>query len=106
MSLKDDFAAVHDGYVRAAALRLLADLPEYRANDVVIADAVRAIGHGCTNEQLRGHLVWLEEHRLVTLRALGDMSIATLTERGLDVAAGRASVPGVQRPHPSRGPAR
>lgn len=106
MSLKSDFAAVHDGYIRAAALRLLAELPEYRANDVVIADAVRAIGHGCTNDQVRGHLTWLEEQRLVKLADLGGMTIATLTERGAEVAAGRAHIDGVQRPHPVRGPGR
>jgi hypothetical protein len=102
MSLKSDLAAALDGYIRSAALRLLADLPEYRANDVVIADAVRAIGHGCTSDQIRGHLTWLEEQRLVTLADLGGVTIATLTERGADVAAGRTEVPGVHRPKPGR----
>lgn len=102
MSMKSDFAAVHDGYIRSAALRLLADLPEYRANDIVIADAVRAVGLGCTNDQLRGHLTWLEEQRLVTVTEVGGMKVATLTERGEDVAAGRAHVDGVQRPKPGR----
>ena len=102
MSMKSDFAAVHDGYIRSAALRLLADLPEYRANDIVIADAVRAVGLGCTNDQLRGHLTWLEEQRLVTVAEIGGMKVATLTERGEDVASGRAHVDGVQRPKPGR----
>lgn len=100
--MKSDFAAVHDGYIRSATLRLLADLPEYRANDIVIADAVRAVGLGCTNDQLRGHLTWLEEQRLVTVTEVGGMKVATLTERGEDVAAGRAHVDGVQRPKPGR----
>lgn len=102
MSMKSDFAAVHDGYIRAAALRLLAELPEYRANDIVIADAVRAIGHGCTNDQVRGHLSWLEEQRLVTVATIGDLKVATLTERGLEIATGRAHIDGVQRPKPGR----
>lgn len=100
--MKDDFALVHDGYIRATALRLLADLPEYRANDIVITDAVRAVGLGCTDEQLRGHLTWMQEHRLVTLEAVGGMKVATLTERGAEVAAGRAHIEGVQRPKPGR----
>lgn len=100
MSISSDFALVHDAYVRAQALRLLADLPEYRANDVVIADAVRAVGLACTGDQMRGHLTWLAEQRLVTLAELGGMTIATLTERGSDVAAGRVNVPGVHRPGP------
>lgn len=102
MSLKSDFAAVNDGYIRSAALRLLADLPEYRANDIVIADAVRALGLGCTNDQLRGHLTWLEEQRLVTLVDVGGIKVATITERGAEVAAGLAHIDGVQRPKPGR----
>ena len=102
MSMANDFAAVHDGYIRAAALRLLAELPEYRANDIVIADAVRAIGHGCTNDQLRGHLTWMQEHRLVTVQEIGGIKVATLTERGAEIAAGRAHIDGVQRPKPGR----
>lgn len=102
MSIKDDFAPAIDAYIRAAALRLLAELPEYRANDMAIADAVRAIGLGCTNDQLRGHLTWMEEQRLVTIVDVSGIKVATLTERGAEVAAGRAQVDGVQRPHPGR----
>lgn len=102
MSMKDDFALVHDGYVRAGALRLLADLPEYRANDIVITDAVRALGMACTNDQMRGHLTWLQEQRLVTLTDVSGISVATLTERGAEVAAGRSHITGVQRPKPGR----
>ena len=102
MSMADDFAAVNDGYIRATALRLLADLPEYRANDIVVADAVRAVGLGCTNDQLRGHLTWLQEQRLVTVEDIGGIKVATLTERGAEIAAGRAYIDGVQRPKPGR----
>lgn len=102
MSLRSDFAPALDGYIRSSALRLLAELPEYRANDIAIAEAVRAIGLGCTNDQLRGHLTWLEEQRLVTLVDMGGLKVATLTERGGEVAAGRAQVEGVQRPQPGR----
>ena len=102
MSMTDDYAAVHDGYIRSTALRLLVDLPEYRANDIVIADAVRAVGLGCTNDQLRGHLTWMAEQRLVTLAELGGMKVATLTERGAEIAVGRAHIDGVQRPKPGR----
>lgn len=102
MSIKDDFAAVNDGYIRAQALRLLEQLPEYRANDIVIADAVRSVGLGCTNDQLRGHLEWMAEQRLVTVADVGGIKVATLTERGLEIASGRAHIDGVQRPKPGR----
>ena len=102
MSLKSEIAPVLDGYIRSSALRLLAELPEYRANDIMIADAVRALGLSCTNDQLRGHLTWLEEQRLVTLADLAGLSVATLTERGAEIASGRAEIAGVQRPKPGR----
>ncbi len=100
MSLKSELAPALDAYVRSHSLRLLAELPEYRANDIAITDAVRAVGLACTNDQMRGHLAWLEEQRLVTLLDLGGVTVATLTERGADVAAGRSTIAGVQRPKP------
>ena len=101
MSLASDFSAVHDGHVRLATLRMLAEAPRLSANDSVLQAAMEAVGLACTRDQMRGHLAWLEEQRLVTLMALGSgLAVATITERGGDVAAGRAVVPGVKRPGP------
>jgi len=44
---------------------------------------------------------WLKDSGLITLEDLGGLvRIATITERGLDVVAGRATVTGVDRPTP------
>lgn len=101
MSLASEFSAVHDGHVRLSVLRLLDEAPGYAANDSVLQAATSAMGLQCTRDQMRGHLIWLGEQRLLTLLELGSgLSVATLTERGGDVANGRAVIKGVQRPAP------
>lgn len=101
MSLSSEFAAVQDGHVRLAMLRLLADQPEYRANDSILHDAVNAVGLTATRDQVRGHVGWLEEQRLVTvIETNSGLLVVTMTERGGDVAAGRSIIKGVQRPAP------
>ena len=88
-------------HIRLAVLRLLAEQPGYSANDSVLTDAVRTLGLSCTRDQMRTNLAWLEEQRLVTLLKPTDtLTVATITERGADVAAGRSIVAGIQRPSP------
>lgn len=101
MSLKSSFAPVHDGHIRLSVLQLLDAQPGYLANDSVLHQAVSAMGLACTRDQMRGHLGWLEEQRLVTLLVpAAGIVVATLTERGADVAAGRSIITGVARPQP------
>lgn len=103
MSISHDFSAVHDGHVRLAILRLLDEQPGYCANDSVLHDAVNAVGLTATRSQIRGHVEWLQEQRLVTYQAAGSgLLVVTLSERGSDVARGRSVIQGVQRPSPSR----
>ena len=95
------YADFHDQHVRLTMLRLLAGAPGYSANDSVLTDAVNAMGLICTRDQARTHLSWLDEQRLVTLlKPTPTLTVATITERGNDVAAGRSIVAGVQRPSP------
>lgn len=101
MSLVDEFAAVHDGHIRLSVLRLLDAQAGYCANDSVLFQAVNALGLSCTRDQMRTHITWLTEQRLVTKVEHGvGVIVATLTERGADVANGRSTIVGVQRPSP------
>jgi hypothetical protein len=101
MGLAADLAKVQDGHVRLAVLRLLDELTAYQANDSVLHQAVNAMGLTCTRDQLRGHLSWLAEARLLTtLEPAAGIMVATLTERGSEVAKGLSLYPGVQRPSP------
>lgn len=104
MGIGPDLAATLDAHIRLAALRLLDGQASYQANDSVLLQAVNAMGLGCTRDQMRGHLVWMEEQRLVTrIEVATGLVVATLTERGSDVANGRSIIPGVQRPSPKGG---
>lgn len=97
MSYRDHLAS----HLRLTILRILAEAPSCKANSSILTDAADALGVPATRDQVRAEIAWLEEQRLVTSeQSLPGLVVATVTERGLDVAAGRATVPGVQRPTP------
>ena len=83
---------------RLEILRILAQLPGYRTNNAVLLGALRELGHNPSRDQLRAELQWLAEQGLIAVEELAPAMIATLLGRGADVAEGRATVPGVQRP--------
>jgi hypothetical protein len=92
--------AVWHAHLRLTLLRLLAEAPGYRANSSLLTSAADATaGFAVSRDQVRTELAWLAEQGLAELDGhIPGLSVATLTERGQDVATGRASVPGVQRP--------
>ncbi|RLM23652.1 hypothetical protein BIY29_10140 [Brenneria alni] len=83
---------------RLVILRILSELPGYRANSSLIYSALVQFGHSPSRDQVKSELRWLEEQGLVSIEDVGPVLVATETERGADVAAGRATVPGVKRP--------
>lgn len=88
---------------RLVILRCLAETPEYTLADGLLHSQVNALGMVCSLAVLRSHLSWLNELGLVvTQRAGGKLGVtlATLTDAGLDAASGRSRVPGVARPRP------
>lgn len=86
---------------RLSLLLVLAETPGYSANAFLLRDAIGQIyGHSASLDQVRGDIAWLAEQALVTARTVGEVTLATMTARGADVAAGRASVPGVKKPMP------
>ena len=86
---------------RLAILQILERQPRYAANDGVLAEGLAALGHSAGLERTQSDLAWLEEHKLVTLEHLSDeehaVVIATLMDRGIDVARGDSLHPGVAR---------
>lgn len=84
--------------IRLVMLRVLSELPAYRANSSVLTMALEHFGHAATRDQVKTELRWLQEQGLVTVEDIGAVLVGTLTERGGDVARGRAQVPGVARP--------
>lgn len=98
MSFSDTLAADR----RLVVLRLLDQAPGFTANDSILCSALAEVGHRCSRDTVRTDLSWLAEQGLITVEELmsGKVLVATLTERGGDVQAGRATVPGVKRPTP------
>lgn len=85
---------------RLAILQLLAEAG-YEVNDQVLAAALEEYGYRTTRDELLGDLAWLAEQQLIADRDLsGVVVVARLTQRGLDVAEGKARAPGVKRPRP------
>ncbi|GAB4197814.1 MAG: hypothetical protein OHK0024_36740 [Thalassobaculales bacterium] len=92
-------------HLRLTLLRLLADMPGRQANDSLLCAAARRFGVLASRDQVRTALAWLAEQGLLSLSAasLPDgpaITVATLSQRGLDVAHGVAGLPGVARPAP------
>jgi len=83
---------------RLVILRLLAEQPGYRANSSVLRAALESYGHSMSRDQVKTELRWLEEQGLLDVENLDVVLVATLRERGQDVATGRAVAPGVKRP--------
>lgn len=93
---------------RICLLRSLGCVPERRASHLVLHEVLDSLGHGVSRDQLLADLAWLAEQGLVACDCLkpggNGCTVATLTPRGLDVALGRAVVPGVKRPLPGDPP--
>ena len=73
---------------------------EYTSNAFLLRSFCATLGHVVSADRLETDLVWLEEQGLVVLKGNERVRVATLKERGLDVAIGAATVPGVKRPQP------
>jgi Fe2+ or Zn2+ uptake regulation protein len=86
--------------MRLVILRSLAETNGYSCNDSILHTILGMFAHKCSRDVVRTQLSWLQEQGLVALEKVGETYVATLTQRGADVAAGAASVPGVKRPGP------
>jgi len=95
-----NFSDLVDEDRRLAILRTLAEDAGYSLNESVLQSCLDALGHNVSRDRVRTDLRWLEEQGLVRLDEVVSVLVATLTGRGTDVAAGRATVPGVKRPRP------
>ena len=107
MTIRGSLARQLRADLRLAVLQLLAQSGEgedRELNTRILRSALADLGHRPTADRQRTAVAWLEEQGLVTSAALSEsVQRVHLTERGLDVAEGRASVPGVARPGPGNG---
>jgi hypothetical protein len=88
-------------HLRLTILLILTEAPGYAANDSVIATSAQGMGLAASRDRVRTELVWLEEQGLLAIAEPSPgVRVATINQRGHDVAGGLASCPGVQRPSP------
>jgi len=85
---------------RLVLLRALADSARYRGNAYLLQRYAEQMGHSVSTDRVASDLAWLQEQGLVTVTQVDGVTLATLNQRGLDVAQGTATVPGVKRPQP------
>ncbi|MDI3326766.1 ArsR family transcriptional regulator [Pontibacterium granulatum] len=85
---------------RLVLLRLLAEDNDYRINSSILQQSLDLYGHSVSRDKLHSEIHWLQEQDLVTYEQLNSVMVVTLTQRGLDIAQGRSSTPGVKRPGP------
>lgn len=85
---------------RLVLLRGLTDAAQYRANAYLLRRFAEAIGHTASADRIEADLAWLAEQGLVVHEVNQGVTVATATQRGLDVASGATTVPGVARPRP------
>ncbi len=87
---------------RHTILRFLVEFPNNRGNDDVLQMALVEDGQEAAHEEVSDDLRYLAQEELVRLTKRGDYTVAALTRRGSDVAAGRLSVSGIRRHLPRR----
>lgn len=95
-----NFEAFQTADRRLVILRALKAAAEYRANTILLRTYCDTVGHTVSADRIAGDVAWLVEQELVKASQSGGITVAQLTERGLDVADGRTQVPGVARPRP------
>ena len=96
----NQFAALVSEDRRLGILRFLAEDKGYALNTSVLQDALCAIGHTVSRDEVHTLAAWLAEQGLVELEKVGPVTVVKITARGVDVASGRAEQPGVKRPMP------
>lgn len=87
---------------RITILRTLERSPGYKANESILVWSLNQLGVTSTRDQVRTELAWLSDQGLLTVEDLLGLMIATISEKGSEVARGLANVPGVPRPSPGR----
>lgn len=88
---------------RLVMLRLLSEQPGYRMNSSNLHAGLHYLAVACTRDDVTTDLHWLKDQGMVVMDAVAEVDnlyLVTITVRGLDVANGHASVPGISRPTP------
>lgn len=85
--------------VRRVVLDLLEQAAGHDLSAAMIRVGLAEFGHRPSADELNTELHWLAEQGYLNIETRGEgILVAKLTQRGADVAEGRAAVPGVAAP--------
>lgn len=97
MSFLDRVAASQ----RLHVLQLLEQDAGYSHNQHILSAGLGALGHSISSDGVRDHIRWLEKADLLSVKEVfGIGLVATINDRGVEVAKGRLTVDGIERPRP------
>ena len=96
----NDYADRLRAHRRIAVLRHLEAAPEYVSNAAILAEVLAGLGLSVTRDQLLGELGWLREQGFVEFDPAAAFTVVVATRRGVEIARGLATHPGVHRPGP------
>lgn len=87
---------------RLAILKALAGTEDYTLPEGEARDRLRVLGPPVfpSGDMMAVSTVWLDDAGLIMRRKVGATALLILTTRGLDVAEGSATVPGVEPARP------
>lgn len=94
------FSEVETEDRRLVILRGLQAAAAYRGNAYLMRRFAESLGHTVSADRIESDIAWLAEQHLLDREVIDGVTVATLTQRGQDVALGSATVPGVARPRP------
>lgn len=93
-----NYAKYQREHRRLAILRTLSDADGSQANESILTQVLNDLGLTTSRDTVQTDLAWLHEQGLTKNETIFEIVVARVTRRGTDVAAGRATVPGVQKP--------
>ena len=91
------FAKAETEHQRRVILDILAQQNDYAQNQIMLKQGLKMVGHTVSADKIVSEFHWLKEQGLVSVDEFGGFSVATLTQRGLDIAEGASSIPGIAR---------
>lgn len=88
---------------RRTILQALAEDRGYSLNHAILRRVVDRLTAITLDEaEVKAHLSWLEDRGAITTESVPQFTIAKLTDYGLSLAQGHATLDGVSRPAPSQ----
>ena len=89
-------------HIRLAILQVLRQDTDYAHNEHILQGALDQLGYHLSQDRLRAECHWLAESGLIEIDQVSrSVWVMRLARAGYDLAAGRASRPGVARPLPA-----